>query len=186
MSKQWDQYKDIITNMYENHNLATVRQRMNDQYGFHASLRAYRNHLGRWGIKTAKDSGSRYSSDSASQLEEEIDDGQREAKATPISFQYIEADKKEMGHLEDFGQIKHGKTGGHAAQDEFKTIEPVLNPASKWATRARLTSYWRRIVRLKFAEGFLMYSPIPIIYHIRLYDSSQSRNGRKELLPEQE
>lgn len=186
MSKQWDQYKDIITNMYENHNLATVRQRMLDQYGFYASLRAYRNHLGRWGIKTAKDSGSRYSLDSDSRLEEEIDDGQREAKVTPISFQYIEADKKEMGHREDFRQIKHGKTGDHAAQDVFKTIEPVLNPTSKWATRAWTTyEYSTRIVRLKLADGFLMYSPIPI-YHIRLYDSSQSRNGRKELLPEQE
>lgn len=51
MTKDWDRYRDTIISLYTQHSLATVRQIMVDQYGFCASLRAYRGRLDRWGIR---------------------------------------------------------------------------------------------------------------------------------------
>ncbi|KAI0378967.1 hypothetical protein F5Y04DRAFT_290690 [Hypomontagnella monticulosa] len=51
MTKQWDVYEATIKELYAENTLAVVRQIMIDQYGFKASVRAYRGRLIRWGIR---------------------------------------------------------------------------------------------------------------------------------------
>lgn len=51
MTTDWEKYHDVILSLYEQHSLATVRQIMLDKYGFHASIRAYRGRLDRWGVR---------------------------------------------------------------------------------------------------------------------------------------
>ncbi|KAI2633184.1 hypothetical protein GGS26DRAFT_69944 [Hypomontagnella submonticulosa] len=51
MTKQWDMYEATIKELYAENTLAVVRQIMIDQYGFRASVRAYRGRLIRWGIR---------------------------------------------------------------------------------------------------------------------------------------
>ena len=49
MTKDWDAHYEVIRDLYERHTLNEVRQIMEER-GFGASIRAYRNHLKRWGI----------------------------------------------------------------------------------------------------------------------------------------
>ncbi|KAH8196840.1 hypothetical protein TruAng_008981 [Truncatella angustata] len=49
MTKPWETYEAIIKELYMTHTLATVRQTMQDEYGFNASVRAYRQKLDAWG-----------------------------------------------------------------------------------------------------------------------------------------
>ncbi|KAI1387960.1 uncharacterized protein F4822DRAFT_297200 [Hypoxylon trugodes] len=51
MTKQWDQYEATIKDLYAENTLSVVRQMMIDQYGFKASVRAYRGRLIRWGVR---------------------------------------------------------------------------------------------------------------------------------------
>ncbi|KAI2468637.1 hypothetical protein F4781DRAFT_254932 [Annulohypoxylon bovei var. microspora] len=51
MTKQWDVYEATIKDLYAENTLSVVRQMMIDQYGFKASVRAYRGRLIRWGIR---------------------------------------------------------------------------------------------------------------------------------------
>lgn len=51
MEKDWEPHREEIASLYMEHPLVTVRQIMIDQYGFQASIRAYRNRLDRWGIR---------------------------------------------------------------------------------------------------------------------------------------
>ena len=51
MTKDWEKYQSVIRDLYSQHSLATVRQIMIDQYGFQASIRAYRGRLDRWGCR---------------------------------------------------------------------------------------------------------------------------------------
>jgi hypothetical protein len=67
MTKQWEQYEATIRALYSEHPLSVVRQMMIDNYGFNASVRAYRGRLDRWGIRKynrRKRKGSVSSSDS--------------------------------------------------------------------------------------------------------------------------
>ncbi|KAI0898866.1 hypothetical protein F4806DRAFT_493373 [Annulohypoxylon nitens] len=51
MTKQWDMHEATIKQLYAENTLARVRQMMIDQYGFKASVRAYRGRLIRWGVR---------------------------------------------------------------------------------------------------------------------------------------
>ncbi|KAI0107694.1 hypothetical protein F4776DRAFT_644868 [Hypoxylon sp. NC0597] len=51
MTKQWDVYEATIKSLYAENTLSVVRQIMIDQYGFKASVRAYRGRLIRWGVR---------------------------------------------------------------------------------------------------------------------------------------
>ncbi|RYP10044.1 hypothetical protein DL764_000902 [Monosporascus ibericus] len=51
MTKQWEQYEEIIRALYADTTLSNVRQIMIDQHGFKASVRAYRGRLDRWGVR---------------------------------------------------------------------------------------------------------------------------------------
>ncbi|OTA83792.1 hypothetical protein M434DRAFT_400608 [Hypoxylon sp. CO27-5] len=51
MTKQWDVYEATIKDLYAENTLSVVRQIMIDQYGFKASVRAYRGRLIRWGVR---------------------------------------------------------------------------------------------------------------------------------------
>ncbi|KAI1205474.1 uncharacterized protein F4807DRAFT_279427 [Annulohypoxylon truncatum] len=51
MTKQWDMYEATIKSLYAENTLSVVRQIMIDQYGFKASVRAYRGRLIRWGVR---------------------------------------------------------------------------------------------------------------------------------------
>ena len=51
MTKEWEKYRNDICSLYSQHSLATVRQMMIDQHNFHASIRAYRGRLDRWGLR---------------------------------------------------------------------------------------------------------------------------------------
>ncbi|KAI1649003.1 uncharacterized protein F4817DRAFT_49849 [Daldinia loculata] len=51
MTKQWDVYEATIKDLYADNTLSVVRQIMIDQYGFRASVRAYRGRLIRWGVR---------------------------------------------------------------------------------------------------------------------------------------
>ncbi|KAI0391765.1 hypothetical protein F5Y17DRAFT_460533 [Xylariaceae sp. FL0594] len=49
MTKQWEDYRSVIEDLYKKYTLATVRQKMIDRYGFKASQR-----LEKWGIHKYK------------------------------------------------------------------------------------------------------------------------------------
>ncbi|KAI0477418.1 hypothetical protein GGR56DRAFT_673804 [Xylariaceae sp. FL0804] len=57
MTKQWDLYEDEIKGLYAGNKLADVRQIMIKQHGFHASIRAYRGQLDKWGVRKYKCKG---------------------------------------------------------------------------------------------------------------------------------
>ncbi|KAI1656364.1 hypothetical protein F4813DRAFT_364117 [Daldinia decipiens] len=72
MTKPWDVYEATIKDLYADNTLSVVRQIMIDQYGFRASVRAYRGRLIRWGVrkyncrKRASPSASNSSADDGS------------------------------------------------------------------------------------------------------------------------
>ncbi|KAI1411073.1 hypothetical protein F5Y13DRAFT_191660 [Hypoxylon sp. FL1857] len=73
MTKQWDVYEATIKDLYAENTLSVVRQIMIEQYGFKASVRAYRGRLIRWGVRKyncRKRSGSSSSRGSAGSANE--------------------------------------------------------------------------------------------------------------------
>ncbi|OTB12124.1 hypothetical protein K445DRAFT_25953 [Daldinia sp. EC12] len=51
MTKPWEAHEATIKDLYANNTLSVVRQIMIEQYGFKASVRAYRGRLIRWGVR---------------------------------------------------------------------------------------------------------------------------------------
>ncbi|KAI0836264.1 hypothetical protein F5Y06DRAFT_105976 [Hypoxylon sp. FL0890] len=71
MTKQWEAYEATIKDLYAENTLSVVRQIMIEQYGFRASVRAYRGRLIRWGVRKyncRKRSSSRSSGGSANEV----------------------------------------------------------------------------------------------------------------------
>ncbi|KZZ97537.1 hypothetical protein AAL_03501 [Moelleriella libera RCEF 2490] len=51
MTYNWFEYKDIIIDLYNNNTLKTVMQTMEEDYGFKASTRSYRDKIKEWAAK---------------------------------------------------------------------------------------------------------------------------------------
>ncbi|KAI0174224.1 hypothetical protein BJ166DRAFT_587040 [Pestalotiopsis sp. NC0098] len=90
MTKAWEAYEAIIKDLYAKHTLATVRDIMLNQYGFNASVRAYRQKLDAWGCTKYKrrDRAASRSSPGDGPPEQQHPPAQQTTRTTPRQGYY--------------------------------------------------------------------------------------------------